>query len=233
MKGDRGEEGQPGYIGLRGIIGYKGMQGGQGVKGDQGVKGEQGVQGPPAGGVVYTRWGRTTCPTGQGTQLLYAGRAAGTPQMDTGGGANYLCLPDDPDHLPYESGVQGESYIAGVDYWFESRQPLAASNYHNAPCAVCFVATRSVELMIPARTQCPTGWTLEYVGYLMSDWRYRDGRTTYVCVDNNPESLLGLDSNNRLRDGRFHLVEPICDGLLCSASQYSAEKELACVVCTQ
>ena len=40
-----------------------------------------GLRGPPGstgGGVVYTRWGRTTCPSTSGTQLLYAGRAAGS-----------------------------------------------------------------------------------------------------------------------------------------------------------
>ena len=119
----------------------------------------------------------------------------------------YLCLPDDPDQVPYESGVQGESYIAGVDYWFESRQPLASRNYHNAPCAVCYVPTRITAVMILAKTQCPTNWTLEYIRYLMAE--YRDhSRTMFECVDKDPESLPGLASDNHPRDARFHLVEP-------------------------
>ena len=63
--------------------------------------GEPGLQGPPAGGAVYTRWGRTTCPTVQETHLLYSGRAGATHHLHKGGAANYLCLPNDPDHLQY------------------------------------------------------------------------------------------------------------------------------------
>ena len=107
--GGKGEMGPPGAQGERGMAGPRGPVGEKGARGDPGVsggRGEPGVQGPPAGGAVYTRWGRTTCPTDQGTQLLYAGRAGGTPQEHKGGAANYLCLPNDPDHLPHESGVQ-------------------------------------------------------------------------------------------------------------------------------
>ena len=229
-QGEKGMVGPHGPVGPQGQPGQPGFQGGQGAPGAPGRQGLPGVQGPPAGGAVYTRWGRTTCPTDQGTQLLYAGRAAGTPLQFKGGAANYLCLPDDPDQVPYESGVQGESYIAGVDYWFESRQPLASRNYHNAPCAVCYVPTRITAVMIPAKTQCPTNWTLEYIGYLMAE--YRDhSRTMFECVDNDPESLPGLESDNHPRDARFHLVEPYCDGLLCPP--YNTQKELACVVCTR
>ena len=95
-KGEKGMVGPRGPVGMKGAIGQPGLQGGQG---------EPGVQGPPAGGAVYTCWGQTTCPTDQGTQLLYAGRAAGTPLQFKGGAANNLCLPDDPDQVPYESRV--------------------------------------------------------------------------------------------------------------------------------
>ena len=104
---------QVGRDGRDGVNGEKGMRGDTGLRGPQGV---QGPPGPPTGGVTYTRWGRTTCPTTQGTQLLYAGRAAGTHHAHSGGAANYLCMPDDPDHLQYESGDGVDAYIAGVEY---------------------------------------------------------------------------------------------------------------------
>ena len=226
--------GPPGGQGERGMAGPRGPVGEKGARGDPGVsggRGEPGVQGPPAGGAVYTRWGRTTCPTGQGTQLLYAGRAGGTPRGHKGGAANYLCLPNDPDHLPHESGVQGSAYIAIADYWYSGFPSLSSINNHFAPCAVCYVATRSVAVMIPAKTQCPTDWTLEYVGYLMTEWYNLHSRTMYECVDKDPEVLPGLVSNTGPRDARFHLVEPYCDVLQCPP--YDEEKELACVVCTQ
>ena len=53
-----------------------------------------------------------------------------------GGAANYLCMPDDPDYLSYQSGVQGYSYVYRVEYWtYEG--PLRAVHDHNVPCAVC------------------------------------------------------------------------------------------------
>ena len=155
----------------------------------------QEVQGPPAGGSVYTRWGRTTCPTGQGTQLLYAGRAGATPRGHSGGAANYLCLPNNPDHLQYQSGVQDRAYIGGVEYNFFGLQPLNSLNHHNVPCTVCYVATRSVAVMIPAKTQCPTHWTLEYVGYLMTGHHNHVSRTMYECVDKDSESVPGLNAH--------------------------------------
>ncbi|KAJ7374502.1 hypothetical protein OS493_004840 [Desmophyllum pertusum] len=36
---------------------------------------------------------------------------------------------------------------------------------HDAPCAVCYVKSRATQLMIPARNDCPSGWTEEYHGY--------------------------------------------------------------------
>ena len=198
--GPSGAQGERGMAGPRGPVGEKGPPGKPGVSGG---RGEPGVQGPPAGGAVYTRWGRTTCPTDQGTQLLYASKAGGIPQEHKGGAASYLCLPNDPDHLPHESGVQGEAYIAGVDYWYEQLPSLSSNTACNAPCAVCYVATRSVAVMIPAKTQCPTYWTL---GYLMTEWYNHKSRTMYKCVEKDSECLPGLRSSNSPRDGRFHLV---------------------------
>ena len=73
------------------MAGPPGPVGGKGMRGDRGLRGavgEPGLQGPPAGGAVYTRWGRTTCPTVQGTHLLYSGRAGGSPRQHKGGAEN-------------------------------------------------------------------------------------------------------------------------------------------------
>ena len=89
---------------LRGRDGRDGRDGVPGPRGPQGQRGDQGVAGPPGprnGGVVYTRWGKTTCPSVSGTTLVYAGRAGGTYYSHKGGAANYLCMPDDPDYLSY------------------------------------------------------------------------------------------------------------------------------------
>ena len=217
-KGERGPPGLPGPQGSQGPAGTsgpKGTVGERGEKGDPGLpgpQGEQGPQGPPTGGATYIRWGRTTCPSGHNTTLVYSGRAGGTRWEHKGGAANYLCMPDDPDHLQYNSGTQGNSYIAGVEYWYGNSFPsLSAVNHHNVPCALCYVSTRSVAVMIPAKTHCPTNWTLEYTGYIMSERYSRNSRTMYECIDKNPESVPGLNAASDPR-AFFIPVEPYCNG---------------------
>ena len=218
---------------LQGRDGRDGRDGVPGPRGPQGERGDQGVAGPPGprnGGVVYTRWGKTSCPNVSGTTLLYAGRVGGTWYQHKGGAVNYLCMPDDPDYLSYQPGVQGWNYVYGTEY--ESHQgPLRAVHNHNVPCAVCYASTRVAITMIPAKTQCPSNWILEYSGYLMSTGRfYSDhSRTMYECVDKNPDSVPGsaADTNGAL----FYHVEANCNGMLCPP--YDPQKELTCAVCTK
>ena len=88
---------------LRGRDGRDGVPGRDGVKGERGEKGEKGETGPvgqagpKSGGVVYTRWGRKSCPTE--AELLYEGITGGEGYGHTGGGANCVCLPKVPQYL--------------------------------------------------------------------------------------------------------------------------------------
>ena len=164
------------------------------------------------------------------SMLVELGRHLGTPWDHSGGAANYLCLPNNPDHLQYQNGVQDRAYIGGVEYNFFGLQPLNSLNHHNVPCAVCYVVTRSVAVMIPAKTQCPTHWTLEYVGYLMAGRHTHVSRTMYECVDKDSELVPGLNAHSD-PTASFYLVEPLCNGL--SYPPYDNVKELTCVVCTR
>ena len=116
-----------------------------------------------SGGLVYTRWGRTTCPR---TQLVYAGRAGGTFYNQEGGEANYLCMPLTPDYvLPHHSGIRGHAYVYGAEY----KGPIRGGHDLGVPCSVCYTNKRETALMIPAKAYCPSGWTREYYGYLMTE----------------------------------------------------------------
>jgi hypothetical protein len=82
--------------------------------------------------------------------------------------------------------------------------------------------------MIPARNICPSGWTLEYKGYLMSEANGHKGRTQFICVDGNAEGTTGSHGN---QDGaHLYLVEN--RGLPSPPYDYDG-KELTCVVCTK
>ena len=219
--------------------GERGVQGVGGPMGLQGPPGAQGPQGTPGSaencGQTYVRWGRTVCPQNQGTELVYSGRAGGSWWSNSGGATNYLCMPDNPDHLQFASGNQGNNYVYGVEYQPESGQPLYVQpnvHAHNAPCAVCRAVSRCSLLMIPAKTQCPTNWTTEYVGYLMSADQDHTLPTEYECVDKNPESVTGLDGIGwNSGSAIFRHVETSCNGMACPP--YESEKELTCVVCTR
>ena len=193
-----------------------------------------GPPGPTTGGVVYTRWGRTTCPNTSGTQLLYAGRAAGSWYDHNGGGANYLCLPEQPEYSTYTAGTQhGRAYLYGTEYETGSQHsndngPLRSVSGHNVPCAVCYASTRETVLMIPAKLTCPSSWTREYYGYLMANFHgYR--RTMFECVDRYPQSIPGSRSNTN--GALFYHTEVKCNGIPCSP--YDSQKEVTCVVCTK
>ena len=230
LKGRDGRDGLPGLVGRDGQDGEQGKKGEEGEKGDPGVQGLPGPQGEAGrSGVVYTRWGRTTCPNVQGTELVYSGRAGGSHYSHKGGASNYLCMPDNPQYSTFKTGVGGFSYIYGVEYKLENGLPIPYNrNNHNVPCAVCYVQERGTLLMIPARKDCPNLWTKEYDGALMSE-RVSYHRTMFECVDQEAESVPG--SAVSTSPAQFYPVEASCTGMACPP--YDAQKELLCVVCTK
>ena len=229
LKVMRGRDGRDGITGAPGATGKDGRNGDKGMTGDMGPMGPPGPRGPPGGGNVYIRWGRTTCPNTTGTELVYQGIAAGSWYSHTGGGANYLCLPQEPKYSNYRPGVQGHSPLYGTEYETQTNSPLSHVYQHNVPCAVC-CNSRSKLFMLPARDECPTTWTLEYSGYLMTThYAGSHYRTMYECVDKDPESISGSAAN--INGAVFYHVEATCTGIPCGP--YDTEKELTCAVCTK
>ena len=220
--------------GRDGLPGLPGRDGLTGPKGDQGFKGDTGAQGSPgprSGGVTYIRWGRTTCPDTEGTELVYAGRAAGSHYSHTGGGSNYQCITEEPENFDFGPGTVDASLIYGAEYEMFGNVPSASLPLyqHDVPCVVCYVAPRETVLMIPGRYTCPPEWTQEYYGYLMAECYNHHGRSTFECVDVAPETIAGGDANQN--GALFHHVEPRCGSLPCPP--YDEQKEMTCAVCSR
>uniref|UniRef100_A0A1X7TC29 Uncharacterized protein n=1 Tax=Amphimedon queenslandica TaxID=400682 RepID=A0A1X7TC29_AMPQE len=96
---------------------------------------------------------------------------------------------------------------------------------HNAPCAVCYTSTKSVKLMIPARTSCPSSWTIEYKGYLMTERHNHAYNKVYECVDEYPESVDGSGADI---DAAFlYFTVLTCNGLPCPP--YVNNRAITCV----
>ena len=220
---------------LRGRDGLPGRDGPPGKDGSQGPAGPPGAAGPPGpqnGGALYTRWGKSTCPQTAGTEMLYSGITGGTRHNLQGGGANYLCMPTDPEYIPdltYRNDVDEDSLIYATRYG----EPIRGTQDHDVPCAVCYVSTRPTVLMIPAKASCPPTWTREYYGYLMTE-RDIHYRSMFECVDKEQESVPGSHANTET--ATLVHVEAECDsGLPCHSYKhnYNERQEVNCVVCTK
>ncbi|XP_072021041.1 short-chain collagen C4-like [Amphiura filiformis] len=162
---------------------------------------------------------------------LFLGIVSGSHYTQIGGGANYLCLPLEPEDLQAEAGTGGtRSFLYTAEYQIDNFEPFSHLHDHDVPCSVCRVTGRSTLLMIPAKATCPSDWTSEYKGYLMSATTAHAHQTEYICVDEDAEARRGTHEN---RDGSLmYLVEGTCGthGLPCLP--YVEGNELACVVCT-
>ncbi|XP_070564626.1 short-chain collagen C4-like [Ptychodera flava] len=181
-------------------------------------------------GVVYTRWGHNSCPGGR--TLVYTGSMAGSFHSHEGGGSNYLCLPEVPqyDNSVYAGKQLYRGYVYHVEYRGRSG-PLNSKRYNDLPCAVCLQEQRNNYIMYPARKDCPSGWTREYYGYLMSS-KYNQATSEYVCVDVSGGILTGTSS--AVNGASIYPVESRCSrgsGLPCAP--YVDGYELTCAVCSK
>jgi len=172
--------------------------------------------------------------------MLLIGYAAGAKRGHSGSGSNYLCLHEEPQWKTYLDGQQeGVGLLAGVEYELTDsgrwrNNVFSKSNNggnplinNPMPCAVCYVQGRSTVLMIPARTECPDGWTTEYAGYVTSE--IKTGKaSSYICLDEAPEVATGGVSQNQ---ALIYAVEVECGTLPCSV--YLSGRELTCIVCSK
>ena len=140
----------------------------------------------------------------------------GTYFSDQGGGSNYLCLPFNPIFEKYDDADNRTTFIHGVVYQIHGGQNKIFPNINihddNAPCEVCQAKSRGSHMMIPARNVCPSGWTMEYKGYLMAEHYGHKGRTQFICVDADAEATHGshADTNGAL----LYFVEGHCGHFL-------------------
>ena len=140
--------------------------------------------------MVYTRWGKSSCPSTPGTELVNAGRTGGTQLEHCGGGANQLCMPLDPQYSNYKPGVQGSSYMYGAEY---ERPPIVSSKHnHDATCAVCYVSSRETVLMVPAKhTHAQICIHTLYTFRLLFVWKLTMGMKIFE-VSEREDSVSGL-----------------------------------------
>ena len=158
---------------------------------------------------------------------------AGGYEQQSGGGGDYQCLPHDVQwnfntSAPASSTSYMYAQLFGTEYEMNQRTFRPSIYQSDAPCCMC-QTQRSMTVMIPGRTSCFPGWTLEYAGYLGANWIGTGAATTnFVCLDGHPEVLDRSASNDN--QAVIHNVVSKCGSLPCPP--YSDGRELACVVCS-
>ena len=255
--GVRGEKGHPGEFpgkkgdkGVPGVMGYKGEKGRVGEKGNMGEKGHKGDVGPSglkgepgdfpgqkgdkgdagSGGVTYIRWGRTVCP--QGTSLVYTGVAAGTKYDTKGGTSDTLCLAGNPQYKAGDRSSSNAAQLSGVrnEVIGSPAPPLRNRYLTYLPCALCYTTTKSTSFMLPGRYTCPSRWSTEYSGYIMTEHTGSNvgGRRDTICVDQDAEAAATKGSS---WPAVLYLMQATCIGLSCPP--FDSQKPLTCAVCSK
>jgi len=193
-----------------------------------------------SGAVIYTRWGRTSCPLG--VALLLSGYVGKGHYDHTGSGQNYVCIHSKPKFGTGNLiGSQSDSgWIYGVEYQFyqgyTKDKPFSwenndGDNLHDndAVCAVCYKSEASAQYMNVGRPDCPgSDMTLEYSGYLASERHNHPSGSNYVCLDSAPEARQGGQADQN--GGLFYPVQAGCGSLPCPP--FTEGYELTCAVCT-
>lgn len=175
-----------------------------------------------AGG-IFIRWGRTACP-GHNTELVYSGFAGGSYFGYSGSAAEFVCLPRDPDLTT--------KFSSNIAFMYGSEYDSTEFGYHigdDLPCCVCRSSVQSSVMMIPGKSSCYGGWSMQYKGDLVAGYYGNPAASQYICMDEHPETLTGgqRDVNGKM----FYPVKAVCGSLACPP--YQNGRYLSCVVCTK
>ena len=159
---------------------------------------------------------------------LCSGIAGGGQYDENGDGANTLCLPHDPEHVPFSITVAvGDDYA----HLYGSEYRLNIGRVHSpedVPCAVCHSHLASSTIMVPGKRTCPSQWQKQYSGLLTAS-RYTYQKSEYLCLHEDPDFVEGSfhSDNGRL----FYPVKSVCGSLPCPP--YGNGKLVSCVVCSR
>lgn len=167
--------------------------------------------------------------------LWCLGITAGGRYDDFGGAVDTLCLPHDPDKAPsnfptrLQSGTTYVGYIYGSEYQFTYKN---FAEDDDVPCAVCSAQKSFEVMMVPAKVTCPTGWTIQYSGFLTSEhtgsgWRPAE----YLCLHGDAGYMTEGSRQHNLNGRLFYPVKAACGSLPCPP--YENGQYLTCVVCSR
>jgi hypothetical protein len=186
--------------------------------------------GSAVGGVTFERWGRTVCPAS--STEVYKGWMLTGYYTHMGGPSSIHCGHEAPEYAPgaTTSGNNNGAILYTMEFETSSRGIGAMASWHDREgrCVVC-EAQAAMSLMIPMRRTCPSGWTLQYEGYMMGQYHasHQNGSEA-ICVDINTET-----NHGQAGDQNGGLLYPLEWDVTASGTPYTNDAEVSCVVCTK
>lgn len=176
----------------------------------------------------FTNWGRNDCPST--STLVYQGYVGGAHYSHSGSGANTLCLTNSPVWAVFNDADHNGALVYAAEFETSGYGLASLVGLHNYDpvCAVCEVDGANETMMIPGTTNCPSGWTKQYGGYLMAN-HYTQRKSEYVCVNASP---MTTGTNSDCNGTLWYPTETEM-GALVQGSPYFQDREMTCVVCTQ
>lgn len=157
---------------------------------------------------------------------IIVGYVGGGLHTDRGSSPGLLCMTEHPTFGKTSGTDYGRMYGAEYDANFFAPH----SDGEDIPCAVCERKSTTSSIMIPGRSTCYGGWTMEYNGYLSTGYYSSASGADYICIDIQPEFLVG--GAVELHDGR--VIGPViakCGSLKCPP--YLNNYPITCVVCSK
>ncbi|KAG8176255.1 hypothetical protein JTE90_021352 [Oedothorax gibbosus] len=138
-------------------------------------------------GATYVYWGRNNCT--EDAEIMSTGFAMSTGPPHSGGGANFLCLPEKPQYGNPVTNEKEAAFLQNLNYQFPGGDSSKLS------CATCRLASRgSVSTFIGRGSECPGDWDYVYDGLLASGSK-SSFSTQFVCLDRNPVNNEGGDED--------------------------------------
>ncbi|CAC5406421.1 unnamed protein product [Mytilus coruscus] len=119
---------------------------------------------------------------------------------ESGSAAEYVSLPPDPNYIKTSGSEVGHMYGGEFDNNFFATN----SDNEDVPCALCRTTQHTSVIMIPGKKTCYCGWKIEYHGYLASGGYSQASVSSFVCVNLNPEYIIGAARVNHSATTHFN-----------------------------
>ena len=97
--------------------------------------------------------------------------------------------------------------------------------------ALCaFVEQRTMTVMMPGRANCPSPLNTEYSGYLMANQQNYQHTTETLCIDDNPDTMLGSEDNTN--GALIFFIVADCNHSFIPCDPYKHLVPISCAVCS-